>query len=104
MLRLNSCLILLCSTLVPLHILSSAEPGVHFPGGTGPGHGKHIVLIAGDDEYHSEEMLPQLAKILADRQGFDCLVLFSINPADGTISPHQRDNIPGSIHLTRRIW
>lgn len=87
--------------LVPLHMLSSAEPGIHFAGSPGRGHGKHIVLIAGDDEYHSEEMLPQLAKILANRQGFDCLVLFSINPADGTISPHQRDNIPGLAALDK---
>jgi hypothetical protein len=95
MTHLNSRFILLCLILVRCHILSSAEPGIHFAGRVGPGHGKHIVLVAGDDEYHSEEMLPQLAKILANRQGFDCLVLFSINPADGTISPHQRQNIPG---------
>jgi hypothetical protein len=68
--------------------------GVEFAGSAGPGHGKRIVLIAGDDEYHSEEMLPQLAKILAYRQGFDCLVLFSTNPRDGTIDPHERKNIP----------
>jgi hypothetical protein len=69
--------------------------GLHFAGSAGPGHGKHVVLMAGDDEYHSEEMLPQLAKILAYRQGFDCVVLFSIDPKDGTIDPHERQNIPG---------
>ncbi|MGA7408990.1 MAG: ThuA domain-containing protein [Bryobacteraceae bacterium] len=69
--------------------------GVEFQGHSGPGKGKRIVLIAADDEYHSEEMLPQLAKILAEHQGFDCTVLFSINPSDGTIDPHQRRNIPG---------
>lgn len=88
-------LLILCLTLVLSPVLASGEAGVRFTGKTGPGKGKHIVLIAGDDEYHSEEMMPQLAKILAYRQGFDCLVLFAVSPSDGTISPHQRDNIPG---------
>ncbi len=51
-------------------------------GTRGPGVGKHIVLLAGDDgEYHSEEALPALAKILAVRHGFTCTVLFSSIPA-----------------------
>ena len=33
----------------------------------GSGGGKHIVLVSGDEEYRSEEALPQLAKILAER-------------------------------------
>jgi hypothetical protein len=66
-----------------------------YQGETGPGNGGHVVLIAGDDEYHSEEMLPQLAKILSQRHGFTCDVLFSMNPKDGTIDPHGRRNIPG---------
>jgi hypothetical protein len=74
---------------------NSGAASLTFPGKHGPGKGKRVVLIAGDDEYHSEEMLPQLAKILAERNGFDCTVLFSINPADGTIDPHARRNIPG---------
>jgi hypothetical protein len=64
-------------------------------GGDGPGHGKHVVLISGDEEYRSEEMLPQMAKILAKRHGFKCTVLFAINPKEGTIDPNQSDNIPG---------
>jgi type 1 glutamine amidotransferase len=60
----------------------------------GPGSGKHIVLVAGDNEYRSEEALPQLAKILADRHGFKCTVLFS-QDADGTIDPNTETNIPG---------
>ncbi len=54
-----------------------------------------MVLIAGDDgEYHSEEALPQLAKILAVREGFHCTVLFPLDP-DGTINPHQNRNLQG---------
>jgi type 1 glutamine amidotransferase len=60
-----------------------------------PGKGKHIVLISGDEEYRSEEALPQLAKILSTHHGFRCTVLFAIDPADGTINPDKRNNIPG---------
>lgn len=59
------------------------------------GPGKHIVLISGDEEYRSEEALPQLAKILAKRHGFRCTVLFAIDPKDGTIKPDVNNNIPG---------
>jgi hypothetical protein len=88
---------LFIATLLSLAVAASSlrAAGVEFLGHAGPGKGKRIVLVAGDDEYHSEEMLPQLAKILAERQGFDCTVLFAINPTDGTIDPHQRRNIPG---------
>jgi type 1 glutamine amidotransferase len=60
-----------------------------------PGHGKHIVLIAGDQEYRSEESMPALAKILATRHGFRCTVLYSINRDTGKIDPSTTDNIPG---------
>lgn len=72
-----------------------ADPGVVYDGGNGPGKGKQIVLIAGDEEYRSEEGLPQLAKILAQRHGFKCTVLFPIDPKDGTIKPEVTSNIPG---------
>jgi len=61
----------------------------------GLGNGKHIVLVSGDEEYRSEEALPQLAKILAKHHGFKCTVLFAIDPKDGTIKPDQVNNIPG---------
>jgi len=60
-----------------------------------PGKGKRIVLVSGDDEYRSEEGLPQLAKILATRHGFECRVLYAIDPRDGTIRPDLHTNIPG---------
>ena len=70
--------------------------GITYDGGNGPGKGKRIVLVAGDDaEYHSEEALPALAKILATHHGFTCTVLFSIDPEDGTINPRAKRNIPG---------
>lgn len=78
----------------------AADPWLVIPGGDGPGRGKHIVLVSGDEEYRSEEALPQLAKILALRHGFRATVLFAIDPAEGTINPDRRDNIPG-LHLLR---
>jgi len=68
--------------------------GVVYEGGGGPGKGKHIVLVSGDEEYRSEEALPQLGKILAKWHGFKCTVLFAIDPSDGTINPNL-SNIPG---------
>ena len=73
----------------------AADPWVVYHGGAGPGQGKQIVLIAGDEEYRSEEALPALAKILARQHGFDCTALFSIDPEDGTIDPNNQENIPG---------
>jgi type 1 glutamine amidotransferase len=58
------------------------------------GNGKHVVLVAGDNEYRSEEALPQLAKILAKHHGFKCTVLFS-QDADGIVDPNAETNIPG---------
>ena len=71
------------------------DPWVVYEGADGPGKGKHIVLISGDEEYRSEEGLPQLGKILAKHHGFKCTVLFAIDPKDGTINPDKNDNIPG---------
>jgi type 1 glutamine amidotransferase len=71
------------------------QPWVVYEGGDGPGKGKHVVLVSGDEEYRSEETLPQLAKILSKRHGFKCTVLFAIDPKDGTINPGVTTNIPG---------
>lgn len=60
-----------------------------------PGRGQHIVLIAGDQEYRSEESIPALARILSVRHGFECTVLFSTNRQTGQIDPGTIDNIPG---------
>jgi hypothetical protein len=70
-------------------------PWATYKGSSGPGKDKHIVLISGDEEYRSEEALPQLAKILARHHGFTCTVLFAIDPATGNIDPGRNNNIPG---------
>lgn len=81
--------------LVAISSASAADPWVVYEGSDGPGKGKHIVLVSGDEEYRSEEALPQLGKILSKHHGFKCTVLFAIDPADGTINPNKTDNIPG---------
>ena len=55
----------------------------------------HIVFVIGDDEYRSEDSMPQLAKILSVHHGFKCTVLFAINKETGEIDPQTMDNIPG---------
>src|SRR6188474_3464227 len=67
---------------------------VVYEGAKGPGSGKHIVLLAGDHEYRSEESLPALARILAKHYGFKCSVFFTTNPQTGFIDPDS-SNIAG---------
>lgn len=74
---------------------ADAGPGVVFEGKDGPGKGKHIVFVIGDDEYRSEELMPMLGKILAVHHGFKCTALFSLNKESGEIDPGAQDNIPG---------
>ncbi|GHB57300.1 hypothetical protein GCM10007390_08400 [Persicitalea jodogahamensis] len=58
---------------------------VVYKGDKGPGVGKNIVLIATDHEYRSEESLPELAKILAKRYGFNCTVIFALDEEDNIL-------------------
>src|SRR5260221_10065533 len=76
-----------------------ASDFVVYEGKSGPGAGRHIVFLTGDEEYRSEEGLPQLARILAQRHGFKCTVLFAVDPKDGTINPNVKDSLPGAEAL-----
>lgn len=78
-----------------------------YSGESGPGIGKHIVLIAADQEYRSEYSMPMLARVLAKHHGFRCTVLFSLNP-NNDVDPTQKirwedktitHNIPGLEQL-----
>jgi len=62
------------------------------------GQGKHVVFLAGDEEYRSEEGLPMLAKILSQRHGFRTTVLFSV-AADGTIDPKSSKSLSNPAAL-----
>src|SRR5262245_21046235 len=77
--------------------------GVVYEGKGGPGARTHIVLVSGDEEYRSEEALPQLGKILAERHGFKCTVLFAIEdgreiPATGGKAPNLVRTEVGAIN------
>lgn len=88
----------LCFSLIVCATLFAQEQPqaawVVYEGTEGPGKGKHVVLVSGDEEYRSEETLPQLGRILAKHHGFKCTVLFAIDPKDGTINPNV-SNLPG---------
>lgn len=89
----------ICVSLFGDSQVTAEDQWVVYEGKEGPGHGKHIVFVTGDDEYRSEEAMPQMAKILATRHGFKCTVLFAIDPKDGTIKPDYQTNIPGTEAL-----
>lgn len=77
------------------------EQWITYEGKDGPGKGKRVVLLAGDEEYRSEEALPMLGKILSQRHGFTCTVLFAINKESGEIDPNTADNLPGAEALDK---
>ena len=89
------------------HPLPEDPRWLTYEGGAGPGSGKHIVLIAADQEYRSEQSLPMLARTLSEHHGFHCTVLFSVNDegmADPTKKIRWEDeevlhDIPGIEHL-----
>jgi len=98
--RMRNVSLILLSLLLTAAIADDV-PWVTFVGHDGIGAGRHIVFVTGDDEYKSEETMPMLAEILAQRLGFTCTVLFAINRVSGVIDTNQRDNIPGLEQLDR---
>lgn len=111
----------LACLLGPLNGLAASNPTQHpvpespqwvtYSGKAGPGEGKHLILIAADQEYRSEQSMPMLAKILSEHHGFHTTVLFGINQ-DGLVDPtlpvypekgrekaFKTHNIPGLRHL-----
>ena len=81
----------------------AAEPEwVVYEGYDAPGYGRHVVLVSGDEEYRSEEAFSQLGKILAQRQGFKCTVLFAQDPAKPRPPPAPRCGAQNRHPLRRR--
>ncbi len=78
--------------VVAFRVSAAEQTWVVYDPPSGKSLGKHVVLISGDEEYRSEEGLPMLGKILSQRHGFKCTVVFSIDP-DGTIDPNKQDSI-----------
>lgn len=93
------------------HPVPESNQWLTYPAAEGPGNGKHIVLIAADQEYRSEQSMPMMAGILSRRHGFHCTVLFNINeeglvdptmpvyPERGKEEQFKSHNIPGLEHL-----
>lgn len=77
--------------------LGMDEPLV-YEGTKGPGTGKHIVMLASDHEYRTEESAPAIARILAKRFGFKCTVLFGLDPETGFLMPGN-SHMPGTEAL-----
>ena len=97
------------------HPLPASELWLTYSGAEEIRQGKHIVLIAADQEYRSEQSMPMLAKILSHHHGFDCTVLFSVNnrgEVDPTLPAPFKDKtkhhkIPGLKYLAQAdcvIW
>ncbi|HZK62667.1 MAG TPA: ThuA domain-containing protein, partial [Puia sp.] len=91
-------ILLICNTL---SYAQNKQSWVRYDGYDGPGKGKNIVFVCGDEEYRSEEALPMLAQILAKRYGFTCTVLFSTDPLSGEIDPMYLSNITGLENLQK---
>jgi hypothetical protein len=91
------------------HPVPESDLWLTYKGEEGPGKGKHIVIIAAEQEYRAEQAMPMLARTLAKHHGFHCTVLFLMNE-DGLVDPTQpspykeegRNNIvPGLEHLAK---
>ena len=94
------------------HPVPESPKWLTYPGEDGPGKGKHIVLIAADQEYRSEQAMPMMAKVLSKHHGFDCTVLFGVNdkgevdptmpvyPEKGKEAEFKTHNITGLEHLS----
>lgn len=100
--------------LIPFLLFCKLHSADHlfFKGQEGPGKGKHLVFLAGDEEYRSEEGMPLMAQIL-NKQGFDCTVLFSLdnsgfidsNNQSSLSHPEALDSADAIIMLIRfRNW
>lgn len=115
---LTGCLFLVGCQSTPAeakHPVPESDLWLTYKGGEGPGKGKHIVLIAAEQEYRAEQALPMLARTLATHHGFDCTVLFLMND-QGLVDPTGESPIkekdvynivPGMEHLAKAdglIW
>src|SRR6478735_4361838 len=96
--KVQPILVLLVGALTAIPAAREEKISVSYAPKAGAGQGRHVVLLAGDEEYRSEEGLPMLAKILSQRHGFNCTVLFSLAP-DGTIDPKNTQSLSNPTAL-----
>ncbi len=86
---------LLVAAICMAGTLLAGEHTLKLAGKEGPGKGKKIVLISGDEEYRSEEAMPMLGKILSQHHGYDCEVLFPYDESGKYIDPNNQAGIRG---------
>lgn len=55
----------------------------------------HVVLVSGDEEYRTEESMPMLGKILSQKHGIKCTVLFSFAAGEDYIDPNNQQGLRG---------
>lgn len=59
----------------------------------------HVVLIAGDEEYRTEETMPMLGKLLSQKHGCKCTVVFSMSADGSYIDPNNQEGLQGLAAL-----
>lgn len=86
-----------CSEYVNEALASVNDPafGLAYAPSPEKSNGKRVVLLAGDEEYRSEEALPMLGKILSQHHGFHCTVLFSMSQDGSMIDPNNQTGVGG---------
>ena len=89
---MKSILIFFAVLIFTIPSVCAANDHIVYEGTSGAGKGKHLVFLTGDEEYRGEEGLPMLAKILSQRHGFKCTVLFSMNDK-GEIDPNNQKSL-----------
>lgn len=94
MMTMNRALSLLCASLM-LPLTSWAAETLVLKGKEGPGKGKHVVLISGDEEYRSEEALPMMGKVLSQHHGFDCTVVFAWDETGKYLDSNNQQGLRG---------
>ena len=90
---------ILTLTVSSLFLCAEDSKILTLKGKIGPGNGKTVVLVSGDEEYRSEESMPMLAKILAEKHGFTCKVLFAWDKTGKYIDPNNQQGVIGWEHL-----
>ena len=76
-----------------MSVSAAPKQWLDYKGNKGPGKGKKVVLISGDEEYRSEEAMPVLAGILSRHHGFDCRCRRDRNTSFSDRSPSAMDHV-----------
>ena len=90
---------ILMNLFLGLAVFAKHHEILHFPTNNDTKNAKLIVLVSGDEEYRTEESMPMLAKILSQKHGFECKVLFSWDKSGKYIDPNNQMGVKGWKHL-----